>query len=29
MPAKPRVIDVPEIGDDFLLRHGFTVVWSG
>ena len=29
MPGKPRVINVPEVGDDFLLRHGFTVVWSG
>ena len=29
MPGKPRVVNVPEVGDDFLMRHGFTVVWSG
>lgn len=29
MPGRSRVINVPEVGDDFLMRHGFTVIWSG
>lgn len=29
IPGRPRSVNVPEVGDDFLMRHGFTVVWSG
>lgn len=29
LPGANRLAGVPEIGDDFLMRHGFTVVWSG
>lgn len=29
LPGRSRTVDVPEIGDDFLMRHGFTIVLSG
>jgi hypothetical protein len=29
LPGRSRTANVPEVGDDFLMRHGFTVVNSG
>jgi hypothetical protein len=29
VPGRSRLAKVPDVGDDFLMRHGFTVVWSG
>ena len=29
IPFRSRWANVPDVGDDFLMRHGFTVVWSG